>query len=120
MTAPNYITAILEFNIQDYDLATEILSEWSEAEKKLEGTLLFEVYFASDKSTGTLIETFSDDDAQELHMTNSIANFVPAFLECAEFTSFVYLGKVSNAVKQRVEAFPFLFQNFEVGFRRLP
>tara|TARA_B100000989_G_scaffold280963_1_gene244800 strand:- start:112 stop:471 length:360 start_codon:yes stop_codon:yes gene_type:complete len=119
MKKPTYITAMVDFKINDLAGVKKVISEWCIAEKASQGTLMYEFYFSEDNTHGTVIETFADDDGQQAHMIN-IEKFGPSFTMYAEFTNFLYLGDVSDVVKERLKDYPFIYMPFHDGFRRLP
>ena len=119
MKKPTYITAMVDFKINDLAGVKKVISEWCIAEKASQGTLMYELYFSEDNTHGTVIETFADDDGQQAHMIN-IEKFGPSFTKYAEFTNFLYLGDVSDVVKERLKDYPFIYMPFHDGFRRLP
>ena len=51
---------------------------------------------------------------------DNIEKFGPSFTKYAEFTNFLYLGDVSDVVKERLKDYPFIYMPFHDGFRRLP
>ena len=115
----NHMTAYIELEITDYYTFSNMVNEWSVVEEASGGTLMFEWYVSDCKTKGTLIETFSDEEGQAEHMKN-LETYGGTFMACTNPHKFLYLGAVTEIVKERVAAFGFTYQTMEGGFRRLP
>ena len=116
---PKYMTAYIELEITDYDAFQKMVSEWSATEERCNGTVMFEWYISDCKTKVTLIATFADEEGQAEHMKN-IETYGETFMTCTNPQKFLYLGAVTEAVKERVAAFGFSYQTMAGGFRRLP
>ena len=80
---------------------------------------MFEWYASDCKSKATLIKTFSDEDAEAVNMKN-IGTFGKTFMACTNPQKFIYLGSVTDGVKERVADFEFTYHVMQGGFRGLP
>ena len=80
---------------------------------------MFEWYASDCKSKATLIKTFSDEDAEAVNMKN-IGTFGKTFMAYTYPQKFIYLGSVTDAVKERVADFEFTYHVMQGGFRGLP
>ncbi len=85
MKKPTYITAMVNFKINDLAGVKKVISEWCIAEKASQGTLMYEFYFSEDNTHGTVIETFADDDGQQAHMINKDSLAMPNLEITEEF-----------------------------------
>ena len=55
MKKPTYITAMVDFKINDLAGVKKVISEWCIAEKASQGTLMYEFYFSEDNTHGTAV-----------------------------------------------------------------